>query len=110
MKAVATLLDQANFCENYFSSVKAQIASVYDPDLTPSARMLAEMREYGEGFYYYAKRMSQHHNLYYKKQSLPAEKIRFFEQLAEQSNRQQQQIEQTDRVSFDDYLARYYAG
>jgi len=108
MKAVATLLDQANFCENYFSSVKAQIASVYDPDLTPSARMLAEMREHGEGFYHYAKRMSQHHDLYYKKQSLSAGKIRFFEQLAEQSRQRQQRIELTDRINFDDYLARYY--
>jgi len=52
MKPVARLFDRANHCEDYFSSVKSQIASVFDPDLTPSARMLAEMKENNEGFFY----------------------------------------------------------
>ena len=65
MKPIACLLDRANYCENYFSSVRSQIAAVYDPDLTPSARMLAEMKEQGEGFYHHAKRMSEHHYQYY---------------------------------------------
>ncbi len=108
MKAVSSLLDQANFCENYFSSVKSQIASVYDPTLTPSARMLAEMRGYDEGFYHYAKRMSQHHSTYYKKQTLSEEKIKLFEQLARNSTIKQQQIETADTLNFDDYLLQYY--
>ena len=71
--------------------------------------MLAEMKERGEGFYHYAKRMSLHHYQYYKKQTLPDDKVTMFEQLAADSIERQKQIEQTDNISFDDYLAAYYA-
>jgi glutamate--cysteine ligase len=108
MKGVAVLLDNANHCENYFSSVKSQIASVFDPDLTPSARMLADMRSHDEGFFHYAQRMSKHHYQYYKQQTLPAEKIQFFEDMAKDSLKKQKQIEDDDKISFDDYLVNYF--
>ena len=108
MKGVADLLDNAHYTENYFSSVKSQIAAVYDPDLTPSARMLADMKERGESFYTHAKRMSHHHYQYYKNTRLSDEKIKFFTQLAEDSLHKQQQIEQEDDMSLDSYLENYF--
>ena len=110
MKAVASLLDRANYCENYFSSVKSQIASVFDPELTPSARMLAEMRENDEGFFHHAQRLSKHHYHYYKNHSLPEGKVRFFESLANDSLEKQKKIEAEDDISFDDYLENYFKG
>ena len=108
MKPIACLLDRANYCENYFSSVRSQIAAVYDPDLTPSARMLAEMKEQGEGFYHHAKRMSEHHYQYYKNHSLSDEKIEFFKKSASDSLEKQRQIENDDDISFDQYLENYF--
>jgi glutamate--cysteine ligase len=108
MKDVANLLDQANYCENYFSSVKSQIASVFDPELTPSARMIADMRKHEEGFFHYAQRMSEHHYQYYKNHPLSADKTQFFEELASRSLAQQKQIEKDDSVSFDEYLEHYF--
>lgn len=108
MKAVARLLDRANYCENYFSSVKSQIASVFDPDLTPSARMLAEMDENDEGFFHHAQRMSKYHYHYYKTHDLAEDKIRFFENVAKESLEKQRQIEDEDAISFDDYLQNYF--
>lgn len=108
MKPVASLLDRANYCENYFSSVKSQIASVFDPELTPSARMLAEMRENDEGFFHHAQRMSKHHYHYYKTHALAEEKIHFFESAAQQSLEKQHQIESQDDVSFDEFLLNYF--
>lgn len=108
MIAVAGLLDRANYCENYFSSVKSQIASVFDSDLTPSARMLADMRLHDEGFFHHAQRMSKHHNQYYKNHPLPEDKVRFFESLAKESLAKQQQIEKADNISFDEYLENYF--
>jgi glutamate--cysteine ligase len=109
MKPVASLLDRANYCENYFSSVKSQIASVFDPDLTPSARMLAEMKENDEGFFHHAQRQSKHHYQYYKTHALAEEKIRFFEKLAAESLQKQKQIEADDNISFDEYLQNYFS-
>lgn len=108
MRAVARLLDRANYCENYFSSVKSQIASVFDPDLTPSARMLAEMNENDEGFFHHAQRMSKYHYHYYKTHDLAEDKIRFFENAAKESLEKQRQIEDEDAISFDDYLQNYF--
>ena len=108
MKSVASLLDRANYCENYFSSVKSQIASVFDPDLTPSARMLAEMKENDEGFFHHAQRMSKHHYQYYKTHPLAEEKVKAFEQMAKESLQKQKQIELEDTISFDDYLENYF--
>ena len=109
MKAVASLLDRANYCENYFSSVKSQIASVFDSELTPSARMLAEMREHDEGFFHYAQRMSKHHTQYYENHGLSEEKKSFFKKMASDSLTKQKQIEADDEISFDEYLERYFS-
>jgi len=108
MTAVASLLDRANYCENYFSSVKSQIASVLDSDLTPSARMLAEMRSHDEGFFHHAHGMSIHHNQYYKNHPLSEDKIKFFEDMASESLAKQKQIEDEDVISFDEYLENYF--
>ncbi|GMR01638.1 MAG: glutamate--cysteine ligase [Gammaproteobacteria bacterium] len=109
MKPVASLLDRANYCENYFSSVKSQIASVFDPDLTPSARMLAEMKENNEGFFHHAQKMSKHHYQYYKAHSLSENKIQFFEKMANDSLEKQKQIETDDAISFENYLQNYFS-
>ena len=108
MKCVANLLDNANYCENYFSSVKSQIASVMDSELTPSARMLAQMREREEEFFHHAKRMSTHHYQYYKKRSLSDDKVSFFEEMVADSFAKQKQIEDDDADNFDDYLTKYF--
>ena len=108
MKGVASLLDRVNYCENYFSSVKSQFASVFDPDLTPSARMLDEMRDREEGFFHHAQRMSKHHCQYYKNHPLPESKIRFFEEMAKQSLAKQKEMEAEDSISFDEFLENYF--
>ncbi len=108
MKPVANILDRANYSENYFSSVKSQIGSVFDPELTPSARMLADMRENDLGFFHFAQRMSRHHYQYYKTHQLAEEKIQVFETAARDSLIKQQQIEADDDISFDKYLQNYF--
>ncbi len=108
MKSVASLLDQANYSENYFSSVKSQIASIFDPELTPSARMLADMKNHDEGFFHHAQRMSKHHNKYYESHPLSAEKVAKFEKMAKDSLQKQKQIESEDSISLDDYLENYF--
>jgi len=108
MTSVARLFDRANHSENYFSSVKSQIASVFDPDLTPSARMLAEMREHNEGFFHHAQRMSKHHNQYYKNHPLSEDKVKLFEIMTSESLAKQVLIESEDKISFDEYLKNYF--
>lgn len=109
MLSIAELLDQANKCTSYADSLNQQIKCVNDPELTPSARMLAEMRDNDEGFFHYAKRMSLKHYEHFKSHKVSPERQELFEQAAIQSLRQQLEIEVSDTMNFDEYLHQYFS-
>lgn len=109
MTAIADLIDGGSQgpCG---ASLQRQRAKVLDPDLTPSARMLAEMRERGESFFDLAQRWSQAHRQTYLARPLPAERLALFQALNADSLRRQAELEAADELDFDDFLARYLAG
>ncbi|MCW9055025.1 MAG: glutamate--cysteine ligase [Gammaproteobacteria bacterium] len=109
MQGVCEYLDLARDSQLYSQSLKEQIEKIKDPELTPSSRMLNEMRERKEGFYYFAKRMSQNHYEYFKSINLSEDKKRFFSEAAEASLKKQQIIESEDSMTFDDYLKAYFS-
>ncbi len=108
MQPVCEILDQHKTGSPYQNALQLQIEKVNDPDATPSARMLNEMREKKEGFYYFAKRMSQKHNEYFKELELTAERQAFFDSAAQASLEKQKQIEESDNINFDEYLQNYF--
>ena len=79
-----------------------------DPECTPSAKMLDEMSQKGEGFYQYAMRMSQQHHETFTKNKLSDEKIHFYQNLSATSLAQQKQIEESDTLSFATFLQHYF--
>ncbi len=109
MQGVCELLDRGYRNTPYADALAEQIAKVRDAELTPSAQMLQIMRDNGESFYHFARRMSQQHFDYFKRVELPDERRQFFREQADLSLLNQQQIEVQDDMSFDDYLAAYFA-
>ena len=109
MQGVCELLDRGYDNTPYSDALKMQVDKVHDPELTPSARMLNAMREQGEGFYHFARRMSQQHYDYFKDIRLSDERKQFFQKLASESLDKQRQIEASDTLSFDEYLQKYFA-
>jgi len=105
----AELLDAAVTGTPYRDALQEQVGSVNDPDRTPSARVLAGMRENNEGYFDYARHMSLQHQHYFL--SLPHNDARFrdFRALAERSLAEQQAVEAADRLSFDEFLQEYFA-
>jgi len=71
--------------------------------------MLNEMRERKEGFYHFAKRMSEQHYRYFTQLQLSAEREAFFDQAAAESLLKQQAIEAADTLTLDEYLQAYFA-
>lgn len=108
MQPVAELLD-GRAGGLYGDCLALQGAKVRDPELTPSARLLREMRERGEAFFELSYRYSAAHAERLKGRSLGAERQAQFARLAEVSRRRQQEIEDADDVDFDTFLARYFA-
>ncbi len=109
MTGVCELLDGDDSAAPYSASLARQRALVADPELTPSARMLAEMRTRREGFFGIAQRLSEQHREWFDDVSLSPERQRLFTKEAERAWRRQHEIEAADDVSFDDFLASYFA-
>ncbi|MGB5345566.1 MAG: glutamate--cysteine ligase [Woeseia sp.] len=108
--AVAELLDAATGRKDYADAVEAQASLVADPDATPAARVLAELARSGQGFFDFAMQAARGHRDYFAALApLPTERQRLYEEAARSSHEQQQRIEASDTLSFDEYLAAYYA-
>lgn len=108
MQGYAELLDDVNQTKNFSNSLKIQLQSINDPECTPSAKMLNEMRENNEGFYHYAMRMSQRHQKTFTKEKLADEKCQFYGEMAKISLQKQKQIEAEDHLSFEEFITRYF--
>ncbi len=107
MLPVCELLDRSAAGDPYRAALDVQKRKVDDSELTPSARMLREMRERGEGFYHFAKRISETHRQFFL--NLPPNELRkrYFTELAIKSLEDQRALEATDELSFEQYLQRY---
>jgi glutamate--cysteine ligase len=60
-QACATLLDQANGGEDYITAVNRQFAKLSNPELTPSARVLADMQSQGKSFFEHSLALAEQH-------------------------------------------------
>jgi len=109
MAGVCTVLDADDARAPYSESLARQAEKVRDPNRTPSARMLAEMRSEGEGFFHFAMRMSQQHQRYFQELPANAALQQRLTGLAEQSWVQQRALESADHEPFPAYLQRYFA-
>ncbi len=109
MGRVCDLLDADNPEKPYRESLKKQTAKVNNPELTPSARMLDDMRQDHESFYHFAERMSKKHFHYYKNLHLNTEQEIFYRNEAKLSIEKQQAMEKSDQISFEQYLSNYFA-
>jgi glutamate--cysteine ligase len=108
MHSVCELLDQSSKGTPYCTALQAQLNKVKDPELTPSARMLNEMRDRGEGFYHFAKRLSEIHQHFFRNLPLSEAREQYFTELSTKSIEDQRALEAADEISFDEYLKRYF--
>jgi len=110
MRGVCELLDSGDAQRPYTTALDVQAAKVHDVSLTPSARSLLEMRTNDESFFHFALRMSQLHKSYLLELYSPNESRQDeFAAEAEVSLAEQARVEASDTISFDQYLARYFA-
>jgi glutamate--cysteine ligase len=110
MRGICELLDEGDSKRPYSTALELQEEKIRDVSLTPSARTLHELQTNGESFFDFALRMSKVHQAYFRDlfPPNPARQQEFADEAAE-SLEQQQRIEATDTLSFDDYLQRYFS-
>ena len=109
MMPVCEVLDGIEGGAWFEDAMDDQISKVRAPELTPSARMLNEMRDLGEGFYQFARRLSHQHHRYFLERQLSPERIADFDAKVAQSLAEQERLEAQPQIDFDQFLADYFA-
>jgi glutamate--cysteine ligase len=110
MEPICEVLDRAAGSNCYSRALAAQRAALSEPSLLPSARLLAELRASGADFHGFAHALSTRHAAHYRAEPLAPALRERFRTLAEESWVTQRSLEADHSLSFEDYLARYFAG
>ncbi len=109
MLPVCEMLDAVEGGAWFEDAMDDQIAKVRAPELTPSAKMLEEMRDKGEGFYQFARRLSHQHQRYFLERRLSPETIAQLDEKSARSLAEQRRLEAEPQSDFDTFLEEYFA-
>jgi glutamate--cysteine ligase len=109
MRPIAALLDTVHECGDYSAGLEDQSAKITDPELTPSARILREMREQKQSFFRLAMTYSEQWAQYFRSRALPTTIQNAFDEETRSSLLEQRAMEQSDDVNFRQYLDHFYA-
>lgn len=108
MDELAALLDTVWESSDYSAALTEQRAKVDDPERTPSARVLAEMRDQDVPFFRLAMNYSERWAEHFRKRTLCAEKQAALVTESLDSLDRQTQVEAADTGSFESYLEHYF--
>ncbi len=107
--AVAAEIDRHDDNDAYSDAVRLMQKLVDQPELTPSARIIAEMESENTGFFGFALAMARSHRDYFASIAQPNEASSdVLRKEASESIQRQTEIEADDSVSLDEYLSQYF--
>lgn len=107
---VAELIDNGEGATSYSQAAGLMRELVDEPEATPSARLLEELRSANCSFFDYALSVARGHRDYFASIApLTDERNAALEQEVVYSKTQQQEIEANDKIGFDEYLANYFS-
>lgn len=109
MQPIAALLDAQAGGEEHAQALQAQRGKLRDVELTPSARVLREVREAGNSFAAFALNQSRAQAQQFLARPLSAEQTAEFKATAQTSIEDQESIESTQIGDFDTFVAAYRA-
>jgi len=106
---IADIADQLGLNnQTYRSAIAAQKSKVLDPECTPSARILSDIRKHDISYFRFAMDWAIAHAEDFKARPLNAERETFFDEHAKQSLAAQADIEAQQNESFGSFWKRYF--
>jgi glutamate--cysteine ligase len=109
MQPICEVLDTDDAAQPYKSALSKQRQLLENPDLTASARILANLSNTGQPFSKYALAVSKENAQHFKNSHLDAATSKQFFDMAEQSQQKQREIESRAQLPFDQFLSQYFA-
>jgi glutamate--cysteine ligase len=105
---LAAALDRVHGGSAYANAMAAARTAIDDPERTPSARVLREMRErYGNSYVEFALARSLEHRQQIMAKPLAPEAQQRLQHLADESLVRQRAVEESDSFPFEEYRQRY---
>ena len=108
MDGVASVLDLAHGDSKYQQALTQQVQKVGDPELTPSARVLREMKEQDLPFFRLSMSYSLRWGDHFRSRELSPEVEQAFQAETKSSLRAQTELEAAEDISFATYLENFY--
>ena len=109
VQGVAERIDQAEGGDSYLGAANAARELIAEPDATPSARVLEELRTGKCSFFDFALSASRGHRDYFASiTALSESRRKELASEARESISRQSDIEASDEINLDEYLARYF--
>jgi len=109
LEGIATLLDRSHESSGYAETLADQKAKIADPELTPSARMLREMKETELPFFRLEMEYSKRWGEYFRTSTLTPEASEKLDTQTRESLAKLADIENSDTKNFESYLADFYS-
>lgn len=106
MQPLAALLDQTYSTDIYSKAIQTMSGRIDEVDETLSAHVVADTLKYS-GTWSFGSFMAHQHETSYEQHILSPETLAYFDQLADTSLKEQQELENDTQISFEDYLARF---
>ena len=103
----ACLLDNAHQSGCYHSSVQSQSEKIKNPELTSSGRILTEMKKDSLSFFEFSLKQSKIHHETLVGAKLDGKILQDLRKTSSESLTQQDKIEESDRISFDEFLRKW---
>ena len=93
----------------YKDALRHQRSKFSNPENTPSAKTLRMMEEHDGSFFEFAMAQSIEHEKFFRRYPLTPADMVGFDTIAAESIAQQKDIEGSDEIGFDEFLANYFA-
>lgn len=107
IRAVAELLDAD--AQGYVAAVDGAAEALRDPDLTPSAALLAALRTEQASFAEYTLALAKTHAAYFRDFALAAEREQMLSDVAARSHEEAEALQAKDARPFEAYLRDFFA-
>lgn len=109
MQVYAELLDGfQNAGDGHQHSLAEQMAKIENSELTPSARVLRELREHNNSYAAWTLALATQHQTALLDETLPDKIVERFKKISALSLQKQKQLEEKSQPDFDLYLEDYY--
>ena len=107
IQPIAEILDDSHDSSSYRESIQ-QLLKAMDPEQTPSASILRQMRDQKSPYFKFTINKCHEHEVYLRETALSADKMKHFQRMTEQSLIDQITLEEKDTLHFDAFLANYF--